>query len=117
MVNGQLSCLGTIQHLKSKFSQGYTIEIKIRSNTNDINPITIENIQTFLLAQEQYHVEIKEITQLTGIFQIEGCTPGDLFELIENNKQRLNIETYTISQITLEQIFLSFQKQIRTNLN
>ncbi|CAF5006060.1 unnamed protein product, partial [Rotaria sp. Silwood1] len=28
MFNGQLACLGTIQHLKSKFSQGYTIEIK-----------------------------------------------------------------------------------------
>ncbi|CAF4053914.1 unnamed protein product, partial [Adineta steineri] len=38
-------------------------------------------------------------------------TPADLFELLEQNKQNLNIETYTITQTTLEQIFLSFGKQ------
>ncbi len=35
-------------------------------------------------------------------------TPTELFQLLEENKERLNIETYTISQTTLEQIFLSF---------
>ncbi|CAF3573418.1 unnamed protein product [Rotaria sp. Silwood1] len=113
MVHGQLACLGTIQHLKSKFGQGYTIEIKVRSTDNDINAITIQNVQSFLLSQEQYHVEVKETTQSTGLFQIVGSTPAELFQLLEENKQRLNIETYTISQTTLEQIFLSFGKRIR----
>ncbi|CAF3526948.1 unnamed protein product [Rotaria sp. Silwood1] len=113
MVHGQLACLGTIQHLKSKFGQGYTIEIKVRSTDNDINVITIQNVQSFLLSQEQYHVEVKETTQSTGLFQIVGSTPAELFQLLEENKQRLNIETYTISQTTLEQIFLSFGKRIR----
>ncbi len=112
MVHGQLACLGTIQHLKSKFGQGYTIEIKVRSTDG----IAIKNIQTFLLSQRQYHVEIKETTHSTGLFQIEQSTPGELFQLLEENKEQLNIETYTISQTTLEQIFLSFGKQIRVNL-
>jgi ABC-type multidrug transport system ATPase subunit len=115
MVHGQLACLGTIQHLKSKFGQGYTIEIKVSSIPNDTNETAIKNVQSFLLSQKQYNVKIKETTYSTGLFQIEQSTPAELFQLLEENKQRLNIETYTISQTTLEQIFLSFGKQIRTN--
>jgi hypothetical protein len=116
MVDGQLACLGTIQHLKSKFGQGYTIEIKIHSIPGDTNGIGIKNLELFFLSQKQYNIEIKETTQSTGLFQIEQCTPSELFQLLEENKEQLNIETYTISQTTLEQIFLSFGKQIRTNI-
>jgi ABC-type multidrug transport system ATPase subunit len=112
MFNGQLVCLGTIQHLKSKFGQGYTIEIKVRSVPGDTNGTTIQNVQTFLLSQRQYEIQIREITQSTGSFQVLRGTPADLFQLLEQNKQQLNIETYTISQTTLEQIFLSFGKQM-----
>ncbi|CAF0851426.1 unnamed protein product [Rotaria sordida] len=52
----------------------------------------------------------------TGSFQVKQGTPADLFELLEQNKQYLNIETYTISQTTLEQIFLSFGKQVNDTL-
>ncbi|CAF4386340.1 unnamed protein product, partial [Rotaria sp. Silwood2] len=114
MVKGQLACLGTIQHLKSKFGQGYTIEIKVRSISDDTNIAPIHNVQSLLLSQKQYHVEIKETTNSTGLFHISQTTPAELFQLIEENKQQLNIETYTISQTTLEQIFLSFGKDIHT---
>ena len=112
MVHGQLACLGTIQHLKSKFGRGYTIDIKIRSTANDIHASAIQNIQTFLLSQSQFYIVIKETTYCTGSFQIEHATPAELFQLLEENKERFNIETYTISQTTLEQIFLSFGKSI-----
>jgi len=112
MFNGQLACLGTIQHLKSKFGQGYTVEIKVRSMPGDGNGIAIHNVQTFLLSQTQFNVQVREVSYSTGSFQVRQGTPADLFELLEQNKQRLNIETYTISQTTLEQIFLSFGKQV-----
>ncbi|CAF3666934.1 unnamed protein product [Rotaria sp. Silwood1] len=112
MFNGQLACLGTIQHLKSKFSQGYTIDIKVRSTHNDTNMTTIQNVQSFLLSQTQLNVETREIAHSTGSFQIKRSTPADLFELLEQHKQNLNIETYTISQTTLEQIFLSIAQHV-----
>ena len=31
MVNGQFKCIGSIQHLKSRFGQGYTIMMKVSS--------------------------------------------------------------------------------------
>ena len=33
MVNGQLKCIGSIQHLKSRFGRGYTLMMKV-SGTN-----------------------------------------------------------------------------------
>ena len=32
MVNGQLKCIGSIQHLKSRYGQGYTLMMKIGSS-------------------------------------------------------------------------------------
>lgn len=29
MVDGQIKCLGSVQHIKSKFGEGYEIEIKV----------------------------------------------------------------------------------------
>ncbi len=110
MFNGQFACLGTIQHLKSKFGEGYTIEIKVSSVPGVANESTMQNVQEFLLSQRQFEIQIRELTHSTGSFQVRRGTPADLFELLEQNKQRLNIETYTISQTTLEQIFLSFGK-------
>jgi ABC-type multidrug transport system ATPase subunit len=111
MMNGQLACLGTIQHLKSKFGQGYTIEVKVRPIPGDKNATVIQNVQSFFLSRPQLNVQVKELTYSTGIFQIGKGVPADLFELLEQNKQNLNIETYTISQTTLEQIFLSLGEQ------
>ena len=116
MFNGQLVCLGTIQHLKSKFSQGYIVEIKVRTIPGDVTDATIQNVRSFLLSQTLLNVETKEITCSTALFQVRQGTPADLFELLEKNKELLNIETYTISQTTLEQIFLSFGKQINNLL-
>ena len=113
MVQGQLACLGTIQHLKSKFGQGYNIDIKVRSVPGDMFATGIQNVQTFLQSQRQFRIEVKETTHSTGSFQVEHATPAELFQLLEQHKRQLDIETYTISQTTLEQIFLSFGKQIR----
>ncbi len=115
MMNGQLACLGTIQHLKSKFGQGYTVEIKVRSISDNQLTTPMQNVQTFLSSQTQFNVQVREITHSTGIFQIGKGEPADLFELLEQNKQHLNIETYTISQTTLEQIFLSLGESMRAS--
>jgi hypothetical protein len=34
-----------------------------------------------------------------------------LFKLIESNKESLKLEAYSLSQTTLEQVFLSFAKE------
>lgn len=36
MVNGELKCLGSVQHIKNKFGKGYEIEIKINKPENQL---------------------------------------------------------------------------------
>jgi len=37
-VNGNLRCLGSVQHIKNKFGKGYEIEVKLEKPiTNEIN--------------------------------------------------------------------------------
>ncbi|CAF1191001.1 unnamed protein product [Adineta steineri] len=115
MKSGQLTCLGTIQHLKSKFGRGYMVSIQVQSIANDSNASNMHSVLSFLRDQNQFQIEVKEILKTTGQFQILESTPAELFELLEQNKERLNIETYTISQTTLEQIFLSLGKTNSTN--
>lgn len=38
MVNGQFKCLGSSQHLKSKFGQGYTLIAKVRASPAETSP-------------------------------------------------------------------------------
>lgn len=33
MVNGEFKCLGSVQHLKNKFSKGYTLSVKVKKNS------------------------------------------------------------------------------------
>lgn len=33
MVNGQFKCLGSPQHLKSKFAQGFLLKVKVKSES------------------------------------------------------------------------------------
>lgn len=32
MVNGEFKCLGSVQHLKNKFSQGFNLTVKVRKD-------------------------------------------------------------------------------------
>jgi len=44
MVNGQFKCFGTVQHLKKKFAQGFTIIIKLKqSGAKDLPNISVSN--------------------------------------------------------------------------
>ena len=35
MVEGQLKCLGSVQHIKSKFGIGYEVEVKLNIPTKE----------------------------------------------------------------------------------
>ena len=47
MVNGQIQCLGNIQHLKNKYGNGYSIVIKTKRNSNIEE--SVDNVNKFLM--------------------------------------------------------------------
>jgi len=107
MAKGALQCLGSIQHLKSRFGKGYHLEI----NTRD-TPDALENVKTFV-QQTFQSAELQEFHAGRIKYQIpqQNMSLSAIFGAIENVKERLNIVDYAVSQATLEQIFVHIAKE------
>ena len=104
MVKGQLRALGTKQHLKSKFGQGYEISIKI-----DSRDISGGKNKVWLFLKN--HFPSCQVISENGnalIFNIpkDQMNIGLIFNQLEDNKLELKIEDYNVSQPTLEQVFI-----------
>jgi len=103
MVNGQLQCLGSPQHLKSKFGDGYTLIAKvIDDNIAPLREHVEQNFPGSALKDShhglvQYHIPRSPSVSLSA-----------LFSTMEEVRGRLSVEDYSISQTTLEQVFISF---------
>lgn len=109
MVNGQFQCLGNLQHLKKKYGKGYTLKIKLKKEPSRISDILSENFERIILKDKQDLILTFEINDNTSI--------AKLFEKIEQNKNSLNIETYTITQTTLEDVFIQFASKQQNEQN
>ncbi|XP_022089306.1 ATP-binding cassette sub-family A member 3-like [Acanthaster planci] len=111
MVNGQIKCLGSTQHLKSRFGEGFTVLAKVSSRDGipDMMPLK-QFIETQFPGsrlkdehQSMVHYHITN-TQLTW---------AQVFGTMERAKPRYDIEDYSVSQTTLEQVFINFARMQR----
>ncbi|XP_040926208.1 retinal-specific phospholipid-transporting ATPase ABCA4-like isoform X1 [Betta splendens] len=109
MVNGSFKCLGTIQHLKYKFGDGYVVTMKIRSSepgcSPDLNPAEAFMESTFpdCIQREKHYNTLQ--------YKISSSSLARIFQMVLANKDKLNIEDYSVSQTTLDQVFVNFAKQ------
>ncbi|KAI1884433.1 hypothetical protein AGOR_G00226350 [Albula goreensis] len=106
MVNGQFKCLGSPQHLKSKFGSGYTLLAKVQSELEEMDLQLFKDFieSTFpgsLLKDEHQGMVHYHLTDKT-------LTWAQVFGTMEAAKEKYGIEDYCVSQISLEQVFLSF---------
>ncbi|XP_021921419.1 ATP-binding cassette sub-family A member 5-like [Zootermopsis nevadensis] len=113
MVKGELRCIGSTQHLKNLYGAGYTLEMKLRGG--DRTPTT---------PSSDRHCDLKEF--VAGLFpdatleesfadrlmfsvpQHAVTSLAECFSQLETAKSELDIEEYSFSQTTLEQVFLKF---------
>ncbi|CAM6122589.1 unnamed protein product [Calypogeia fissa] len=105
MVAGSLMCLGSIQHLKSRFGNGYNVELQCKrpENLQQIHGMITEFFPGATL-DEQHSLRVKYSIPL------EGLSLSKVFRTIESEKERIGLEDYSVSQSSLEQIFISFAK-------
>uniref|UniRef100_A0A8C3GW50 P-type phospholipid transporter n=1 Tax=Corvus moneduloides TaxID=1196302 RepID=A0A8C3GW50_CORMO len=109
MVQGTFKCLGTIQELKYKFGDGYIVTLKIKSPRSGLPPDTTPAEQFIHLnfpgsLQREKHYNMLQ-------YQICSSSLAKIFRLIISNKENLHIEEYSVSQTTLDQVFVNFAKQ------
>jgi ATP-binding cassette subfamily A (ABC1) protein 3 len=117
MVNGELKCLGSLQNLKSRYGEGYTLLAKLALTGLDENT-KISRINKFIefILERLKGATIKESRDGFLNVHIRDTSTNVLstvFSLIESVKDTFQIEYYVVTQTNLEQIFLNFaSKQI-----
>uniref|UniRef100_A0A452TI48 ATP binding cassette subfamily A member 9 n=1 Tax=Ursus maritimus TaxID=29073 RepID=A0A452TI48_URSMA len=107
MVSGRLRCIGSIQHLKSKFGKDYLLEMKVKTPTQ-VEPLHCEILSLFPQAARQERYSSLMVYKLP----VEDVRPlSQAFFKLEIVKQSFDLEEYSLSQSTLEQVFLELSEE------
>uniref|UniRef100_A0A671KV51 ATP-binding cassette sub-family A member 2 n=1 Tax=Sinocyclocheilus anshuiensis TaxID=1608454 RepID=A0A671KV51_9TELE len=111
MVNGRFKCLGSIQHLKNRFGDGYMITVRTKTTTSIKEVIRFFN-RNFpeAVLKERHHTKIQY--QLKS----ENISLAQVFSKMEQVVEVLSIEDYSVSQTTLDNVFVNFAKKQSDNL-
>ena len=118
MVNGQFQCFGPTRYLKNKFGQGFTILAKLNTSGKSIdeaNQIMLE-FKQFVFAKFADKCEIKDEHKDYVHFHVTDPDTAwaFLFSTMEEAKlAHPALSDYSVSETTLEQVFLSFAKNQR----
>ena len=128
MVGGQFKCLGSLQHLKNRFSEGYTVDVRFQSGLTRIVYDAIVQKGIHAQVMESHDTELKlrvddsGATKLWQIFaaieevrampkppqtvvHVDGEDPVPA--AAASNEGGL-VDDYSVSQTTLEQVFVRF---------
>jgi len=103
MVNGTLKCLGSPQHLKNRFGDGYMINVRCNSNSEDRVLLEIEGTMPEARLREKrncqivWHVEPNVLSISTMFLRME-----------EVSRRNPDITDYSISQTSLDDVFIRF---------
>ena len=139
MVNGQFQCIGPPQHLKNRFGEGYTLTIRVADenmemnydyNTGQFITKSTENLAmrrpystTFedddfvkidkLVRENIRGAILKEQHANTMQYQLpaKGLKLADVFSIIEDHRESHRIMDYSLSQTTLDDVFVTFAKR------
>jgi ATP-binding cassette subfamily A (ABC1) protein 3 len=126
MVDGRFRCLGSPQHLKNKFGEGYSIVAQL--NYTSTTSCKIENGGEILGNMHPWEVELQGLKDfIRNHFphcELKDSHPGfvqyhvpansakwaQLFAVMEKAKEKFDLEAYSVGQTSLEQVFFNFTK-------
>ncbi|KAL1458216.1 hypothetical protein WDU94_008382 [Cyamophila willieti] len=117
---GKLQCVGSSVFLKNSFARGYYLCLDLRGSTIKLQTMTPDNNQLDVDSVSEVTNLIRSILPTASIHKIAGSEvtyllPQDpnsmgsyvtLFESLGQNRVELGIDSYGISDTSLEEIFL-----------
>eukprot|EP00468_Gymnochlora_sp_CCMP2014_P005803 CAMPEP_0167753008 /NCGR_PEP_ID=MMETSP0110_2-20121227/7466_1 /TAXON_ID=629695 /ORGANISM="Gymnochlora sp., Strain CCMP2014" /LENGTH=1725 /DNA_ID=CAMNT_0007638709 /DNA_START=398 /DNA_END=5575 /DNA_ORIENTATION=- len=116
MVGGRFRCLGTEQHLRSRFGNAYQIDARLEDQRDTKLNEDCGRVLKEWMKKEFKGAQVVEDQLLTVKFRVpksESLTLGSAFARIEGALADLKITEYSLSEMSLEQIFIYFARQQR----
>jgi len=112
LINGRLVCIGSPEYLRMKYSNSYILEVQTDQQEKIHESLFDKEKGAF--ADNKYKFE--NLSNHRYKYQIEIQKDlGKLFEILETAKSNKEIVDYTLSQSTLEQVFIDFAKQFNND--
>jgi ABC-type multidrug transport system ATPase subunit len=107
MSRGRLVAIGSVQHLKTKYLDGYTIDINCRSNTPDcIVSATIADVLETVVPGSRLSEHHGRFLKF-DVPRVSALGLGTTFKRLQDLKASGDfVENYSISQCSLEQVFI-----------
>jgi len=118
MVNGEIKCMGSTQHLKSTHGGGYMLEVDVEPSTADIFDEDAVSTQQGRVSEEicgQLFVNARCTEQFGrhSVYHIPQTSVqrlSEVFSHLQRMKQDALISEYSFSQSSLEQVFLELAR-------
>ncbi|XP_066090717.1 ATP-binding cassette sub-family A member 6-like [Saccopteryx bilineata] len=107
MVSGRLRYIGSIQHLKSKFGKDYILELKVKE-TSQVSLVHAEILKLFPQASQQERTS-SFLAYKLPVLDVQPLSQA--FRKLEAVKHNFNLEEYSLSQCTLEKVFIELSKE------
>ncbi|XP_064015154.1 glucosylceramide transporter ABCA12 [Pogoniulus pusillus] len=106
MVNGSFQCIGSLQHIKSRFGRGFTVKMHLNSNT-----VCTEALTEFMKSHfPNTCLKDRHFNMVEYHVPISAGGVANIFDLLEASKAAFNIRHFSVSQTTLEEVFINFAK-------
>uniref|UniRef100_F1RPC9 ATP binding cassette subfamily A member 14 n=1 Tax=Sus scrofa TaxID=9823 RepID=F1RPC9_PIG len=108
MVKGKFVCLGSPQHLKNKFGNVYILKAKIKIDKDENKLKDFKDFMATTFPGSELKHENQGILDYYVPSKDNSWGKVTMFGILEEAKEEFHLEDYSISQITLEQVFLTF---------
>jgi len=108
MVAGQFQCLGSVQHLKNRFSKGFILTIKTGFTDENSN----ENVKQKII-EKFWNAKLKEnyLDILTFHLKNVELKYSEVFRKLAEIKEEIGIKDYALTQMSLEQVFVNISQE------
>ncbi|KAK7198980.1 hypothetical protein NESM_000865400 [Novymonas esmeraldas] len=107
MVRGYVRCIGDKVHLKNKFGSAFEVSVRLAASK------FADAFVAFMKAEFPDAV-LNEGEERRFVYQLPRDRGfGDVFRAFQANKARLHITDYSVSQTSIEQIFLHIREAAR----
>ncbi|XP_010120287.1 PREDICTED: ATP-binding cassette sub-family A member 12 [Chlamydotis macqueenii] len=106
MVNGSFQCIGSLQHIKSRFGRGFTVKMHLNSNA-----VCTETLTEFMKSHfPNTCLKDRHFNMVEYHVPVSAGGVANIFDLLEASKAAFNIRHFSVSQTTLEEVFINFAK-------
>lgn len=124
MVSGQFRCIGSLQHLKNRFSEGYSVTVNFnKQNKQRVTEFCLNELKATIAEEHSSELKLRVANTTTPTTTTTTSAPADVetndeqrpivklwqvFRDLERCKKDALILDYSVSQTTLEQVFVRF---------